>query len=341
MRKNITMLALVAVGAACVSASTGFLRSQFNKDGIDQLFNLYLARYSKSYSTKEEYLQRRAVFERQFNLVQEHNAQNGVSYTLGLNKFSDLTTEEFERNYLGDSGAPEDESADDSIPAPKLSQQQVFPIDWRTKGAVGPVKDQGHCGSCWSFSTAGPIEEHYAIKYGKQVVLAEQQLVECSWAFGNNGCNGGLFANGYAYVKQYGLELNSTYPYIANDTAACRYDPANVVVNIAGTVSAIRSADGLKAALMNGPASVSLHASTDSFRNYKSGVFEDYTCPTTVNHAVQSIGWGTEGGKDYFIIRNSWGPSWGDQGYIKMAAVNTDLGICGLYYRVPMQPIIV
>lgn len=92
---------------------------------------------------------------------------------------------------------------------------------------------------------------------------------------------------------------------------------------------------------MNGPASISLHASTDSFRNYKSGIFEDYDCPTTVNHAVQTVGWGSEGDKDYFIVRNSWGPSWGDQGYIKIAVVNTDLGICGMLYRVPMQPIIV
>jgi C1A family cysteine protease len=108
-----------------------------------------------------------------------------------LNKFSDLTKEEFESRYLGDSGVPEDAQPADST---LLEQGQFTPIDWRTKNVVGPVKDQGHCGSCWSFSTVGPTEEHYAIKYGRQVVLSEQQLVDCSWAYDNNGCNGGLFA---------------------------------------------------------------------------------------------------------------------------------------------------
>lgn len=205
------------------------------------------------------------------------------------------------------------------------------------------MKDQGSCGSCWSFSTVGPIEEHYAIKYGKQIVLAEQQLVECSWAYGNNGCSGGLFANGYAYVKQYGLELASSYPYLATDTTGCTYDETKVATRISGTISAVRSAAGLKAALMNGPASISLYASDLGFRNYKSGVYDNQTCPTTVNHAVQTVGWGTDAasGKNYFIVRNSWGASWGDQGYIKMAESNTDLGVCGMLYRVPMQPIIV
>jgi C1A family cysteine protease len=209
-------------------------------------------------------------------------------------------------------------------------------------GVVGPVKNQAKCGSCWSFSTTGPIEEHYAIKYNRSVVLAEQQLVDCSWAYGNNGCNGGLYANGYAYVKQFGLMTNESYPYIANDTK-CQYDASKVVVQITGTISAYRSVDGLKQALMNGPASISLHAGTESFRAYKGGVYNDKTCPTDVNHAVQTVGWGhdTQSNLDYFIMRNSWGADWGDQGYMKIAVTNTDLGICGMLYRVPMQPIIV
>ena len=171
-------------------------------------------------------------------------------------------------------------------------------------------------------------------------MLAEQQLVDCSWAYGNAGCNGGLFANGYAYVRDYGLELNETYPYVANDTQ-CNYNNTKVVVQITGTIAATRSAAGLKQALINGPASISLHVG-DTFRAYTSGIYNDAACATEVTHAVQSVGWGTDAtsGLNYFIVRNSWGPTRGESGYIRIAETNTDLGICGMLYRVPMQPII-
>ena len=117
---------------------------------------------------------------------------------------------------------------------------------------------------------------------------------------------------------------NQSYPYVANHTT-CQYDEGDVVVRISGTVSAVKSATGLKAALMNGPASMSLHGSSNSFRSYTSGIYNDETCPTSVNHAVQTVGWGHDDatGLNYFIVRNSWGASWGDQGYIKIAETNT------------------
>jgi C1A family cysteine protease len=308
-------------------------------DPIDSVFARYLAKHGKSYSTKEEYETRKAIFAAQLKTVTTHNSQNSVTYHLGMNQFSDMSSEEFAQMFLGDNGA-EEVYPEAEVRQVKQAQAVVTPIDWRNKNIVGPVKNQGKCGSCWSFSTAGPIEEHYAIKYGKEVVLAEQQLVDCSWAYGNNGCNGGLFANGYAYVLDYGLELNASYPYVANDTL-CTYDPTKVVVKITGTIAATRSAAGLKEALMNGPASISLHVG-DSFRAYTSGIYNDATCETAVNHAVQSVGWGSDqaSGLNYFIVRNSWGPTWGENGYIRIAETNTDLGICGMLYRVPMQPII-
>ena len=131
-----------------------------------------MAEHGKSYATKEEYERRKEVFAKTLRFVSEKNSQNGASYRVGLNKFSDLTQEEFEAMLLGDNGAPEDYSQEQS--GLHLEQGVYTPVDWRTKDAIGPVKDQGKCGSCWSFSTVGPIEEHYAIKYGKQIVLAEQ-----------------------------------------------------------------------------------------------------------------------------------------------------------------------
>lgn len=194
---------------------------------MDSAFARYLAEHSKSYATKEEYEKRREVFAQNLRFVSDQNSQNGVTYRVGLNKFSDLTKEEFESMYLGDIGLPDD--IKESTESLHLEQGQFTPVDWRTKNVVGAVKDQGKCGSCWSFSTVGPIEEHYAIKYGRQVVLSEQQLVDCSWDFGNMGCNGGLFAWGYGYVKEFGMMPASSYPYVANDTK-CTYDEGEVTV---------------------------------------------------------------------------------------------------------------
>lgn len=160
-------LTLAVYSQSSPSASTNFLQ-EF--DQIDEEFARYIARFGKTYGTKEEYMFRRSIFEKQLELVGELNSRNGASFRVGLNKFSDLSDQEF-TSYLGDDGSEEPEQDPTSR---KLSQPSlVSPIDWREKGAVGAVKDQGHCGSCWSFSTAGPVEEHYAIKYGKQIVLSE------------------------------------------------------------------------------------------------------------------------------------------------------------------------
>ena len=151
--------------SAVVSSGSNFLEL----DSVDSTFARYLADHGKSYATKEEYEKRKEVFSQNLRYVSEQNSQNGASFRVGLNKFSDLTKEEFESKYLGDSGAPEEVEPTETL----LEQGQFTPVDWRTKNIVGPVKDQGKCGSCWSFSTVGPTEEHYALKYGRQVVLSE------------------------------------------------------------------------------------------------------------------------------------------------------------------------
>lgn len=184
-----------------------------------------MATYGRSYTTKDEYLVRRQNFEAQYRIIQEHNAKPGVRYWLGANKFMDLSDDEFTAYFTGDSGKPEPEREEPLEDPAKC----VAPVDWRELGAVGLVKDQGKCGSCWAFSTVGPIEEMYAIKYGRQLVLSEQQVVDCSWPYGNDGCNGGLFAQGYQYAQDYGLQESSDYPYNAVD-GVCFYDAGKVKV---------------------------------------------------------------------------------------------------------------
>jgi cathepsin L len=315
-------------------------------DSIDGRFTTYLAQHSKSYRTKEEYLLRRQLFESSLAFVEAHNARPEVTSRVAINMFADMTREEIRERYFGDSGQPEiiDNQYEYKIEITPPNADPV-PIDWRDYGIIGPVKNQASCGSCWSFSTVGPIEEHYKKKYNQSVVLSEQQLVDCSWPYGNNGCQGGLYANGYAYVKQFGLMANASYPYTAKD-GNCSYDADQVIVRITGTLAAIRTFDGLKQALMNGPASISLHADFEPFLKYSGGIFDYPDCPTTVDHAVQAVGWGratnstTGVTKDYFIVRNSWGATWGENGYIRIAQTNTTLGNCGMLYRAPMQPLI-
>ena len=162
MRKTLIILAVVGV-ASC---------SKFLDDGpkpIDVEFSKYLAKYGKSYATKSEYIFRRTLFEQQMEFLAVQNSQNGATYRVGFNQFSDMTDAEFSK-LLGDSG----EAELDSDASVQESDSAAVPVDWRDRNVVGAVKDQGACGSCWSFSTVGPIESHYAIKYGKQVVLSEQ-----------------------------------------------------------------------------------------------------------------------------------------------------------------------
>jgi cathepsin H len=195
--------------------------------------------------------------------------------------------------------------------------------DWRDVGGVTPVKNQGHCGSCWTFSTVGSLEAHYLLKFGQFRNLSEQQLVDCAGDYDNHGCSGGLPSHAFEYIAAAGgLATEADYPYMAvNQTCALKQGSQSVGIR-GGSVNITQGDETelLHAVFEHGPVSIAYQV-VDGFRDYKSGVYSSTVCNSTaddVNHAVLAVGFGNENGMDYWIVKNSWGAAWGDHGFFKI-----------------------
>jgi len=194
-------------------------------------------------------------------------------------------------------------------------------VDWRDRGAVTPVKNQGQCGSCWAFSTTGAIEGAYYISSKYLLYFSEQQLVDCAtfskWFC--KGCEGGLMDYGFKYAEANPLMMESAYPYTAKDGKTCKYDSTKAFGKVASYEDVSPTAGQLRAALNNQPVSIAIEADDNVFQQYKSGVITA-DCGNQLDHGVLAVGYGTEDGHDYFLVKNSWGASWGDAGYVKIGS---------------------
>ncbi|KAF1439468.1 Cathepsin S, partial [Pygoscelis papua] len=194
-------------------------------------------------------------------------------------------------------------------------------VDWREKGCVTDVKNQGACGSCWAFSAVGALEAQVKLKTGKLVSLSAQNLVDCTRSYGNNGCGGGWRTKAFQYIiDNRGIDSDDSYPYTAQD-GTCRYNPTARAATCSRYVELPHGDEAaLKDAVANvGPISVSIDASQPTFFLYKAGIYHDPSCSQKVNHAVLVIGYGSSDGEDYWLVKNSWGAHFGEQGYIRMA----------------------
>jgi len=286
----------------------------------DQEWELFKAKYERNYLSTPEHDNRKSVFISNLRLIQKHNAEHALglhTYTLGVNQFADLTNDEFVKTYNG--FRPE---MYQGLPKANLKSVGAEPdsIDWREQGYVTPVKNQGQCGSCWAFSAVATMEGAWMKKSGNLVSLSEQQLMDCDHQ--DNACNGGLPLQAINYViTQGGINTEESYPYAGRKHYSCNYDEANSAASFSQVVQVDQTEEALKTATATvGPISVGIDASHFSFQLYSGGVYHSMFCSSTrLDHGVAVVGYGSEGGKDYWLVKNSWGGSWGERGYIKMS----------------------
>merc|ERR1711962_1604377 len=299
--KFFALFALVAVAAA-----------------FDQAWEDYKLEFDKHYTPEEEAM-RYANWKKDAEEVLLHNAMYGHEFTQGVNALSDLTEEEYKQQYLSSLIVPTSSNATmhvaDNEPIPNA-------VDWRSQGLVTPVKNQGSCGSCYSFSATGALEGQWKKNHGSLPNLSEQQHVDCSGRYGNYGCRGGWYQSCWRYAKDAGgNQGESTYRYTARQ-GRCKFNRGQVVATVSGYHDTQPGSENdLTNALASvGPVSVAIDASPNSFRRYRSGVHYSRSCSSRrLNHAVPAVGYGSEGGRDYFLVKNSWATRWGAGGYIKMA----------------------
>jgi len=257
---------------------------------------------------------------------------------VGLTSFTDMSFDEFKSKMLM---APQKCSATVGNYRP-TGRDNPTAIDWRNKGVVTPVKDQGNCGSCWTFSTTGCLESHHAITTGKLVSLSEQQLVDCARKFNNFGCNGGLPSQAFEYIRYNGgIDTETSYPYRGFDSS-CKFNKNNIGAKVSDVVNitALAENDLVDAVANKGPVSICFDVVGD-FMHYTSGVYDSKRCRSgqkDVNHAVLAVGYNvTESGQNYWIVKNSWGKRWGNNGYFWILRGSNECGLaqCASYPIVP------
>nr|CCQ18588.1 Cysteine proteinase Cathepsin F [Sycon ciliatum] len=292
----------------------------------DQEWIGFKTAYGKSYTNHQEELMRRNVFRKNQKLIQDTNEKK-LGFTVAMNELGDLTEEEFSRTRLGQpknlvGGKFQRPGAVFLFPENEDPANLPNEVDWRKHGYVTPIKDQGQCGSCWSFSATGSLEGQHFRKTGKLVSLSEQNLVDCSTLEGDNGCHGGLMNDAFTYVAiNGGIMSEADYPY-KHVKGNCSYNRNRAVAHAVSYVNIPpQNESALKMAVATvGPISVAIDASAPTFRFYKSGVYYSPTCSSfRLDHGVLAAGYGVLDGQDYWLVKNSWGTVFGDAGYIRMS----------------------
>lgn len=298
-------------------------------------FQQFIANHQKVYDSVESFESRFVIYRDNMEYTEMVNSQQS-NFTLGETFFADMTLDEF-RHYHASLSAPLGKAKCSSF-VPDDNAVVPTELDWRITHKVTGVKDQGQCGSCWSFSATGSMEGAWAIAHNELVSLSEQQLVDCSAGFkyGNHGCNGGLMDGAFQFAINNGMCTEDNYPYKATD-GTCKSDCGATIARFTDCKDVPANNEVvLKSAVAVGPVSVAIEADTRTFQLYTGGVLTSTECGTNLDHGVLITGYGRENGLDYWNVKNSWGVSWGESGYVKIGRSDStkDAGVCGI----AMQP---
>jgi C1A family cysteine protease len=305
------------------------------EDFLHEAFLAFLADHGKSYTDTTEFDERKAAYAQTDAAIEAHNADTAHTHTLAHNHLSDATAAE-KAALLGtpvglETGAPT------TTPASFVSFTNTNGVNWVTDGAVTPVKNQGACGSCWAFATTGGIEGAFFNAGNALTAFSESQFVDCDTT--NGACNGGWPQTAYAYATTVDIATETAYPYVPSKET-CNTGAVNAATTKVATWTSVAysNMDALVAQLNIGPVTVVIDASGAAFGQYHSGVISS-GCGTAINHAVLAVGYGTDAatGKEYYLVKNSWGTGWGDAGYVKIART-TGVGTCAIQYA-PSQPL--